>query len=266
MALVSYVGRRPKTEIYRFRRAVPAPLRAVLGRREIVESLSTKDPEEARRSGLAAATRVQALIDTALGTERPGPRSPNPHAEAAIQAPALPALTLAEAEGIAIRHRDAEQQKIIIRTAERRGWSSEQVALQIRCLEQARQALVDALIDGGANAVAELAVELLATSGRMAPSDINVRLLTHHLLRALIECEELELTSLGGVWPRLGAAAMPLGRPTELPSSAILVGCSSLPIKTVRTTATDDIDAQPDVTPGELLSRYHAERRAEARR
>jgi hypothetical protein len=129
MALVSYVGRRPKTEIYRFRRAVPSPLRAVLGRREIVESLSTKDPEEARRLSLAATTRVQALIDTASGHERPGPRPPNPHAEAAIQAPALPALTLAEAEGIAIRYRDAEHQKITIRTAERRGWSSEQVAL-----------------------------------------------------------------------------------------------------------------------------------------
>jgi hypothetical protein len=58
---------------------------------------------------------------------------------------------------------------------------------------------------------------------------------------------------------------MPLGRPTELSSSAILVGCSSQPIGTVRTTATDDIDAQPDVTPGELLSLYHAERRAEAK-
>jgi integrase len=266
MALMSYVSRHPKTGIYRFRRAVPPPLRAVLGRREIVESLGTKDPDQARRLGLAAATRVQALIDAASGTEGPGPRPPSPDAEAAIQAPAPPPLTLAEAEGIAIRYRDAEHQKIIIQAAERRGWSSEQVAFQIRCLEQSRQALVDALIDGEASAVAELATELLATSGRMAPSDINVRLLTHYLLRALIECEELELTSLRGIWPRLGTAPMPLGRPTEASSSStILVGDPSQPKETVRAAVTDDLDVQPDVTLGELLSRYHAERRVEAK-
>jgi integrase len=237
----------------------------VLGRREIVESLGTKDPDQAKRLSSAAAARAQALIDAALGGESCEPAAPRSRAETALPPPAREPLTRAEAEGIATRYRDAECEKIILRAAERRGWSSEQIAFRISYLEGSRQALIDGLVDGQADAVAELAADLLAEGGRPAPSEADLRLLTHFLLRAFVECEEFDLAALRGQWPRLGAAAASPGWPSGLPDSSDIAADRAMPPAAARTALTDDMDAQPDVTIGDLLDRYHAERGVEVK-
>lgn len=49
MALMTYVRKHPKTGFYEFRRAVPKPLVARIGKREIRRSLGTRDITEAKR-------------------------------------------------------------------------------------------------------------------------------------------------------------------------------------------------------------------------
>jgi len=53
---MSWVHRRGS--VYRFRRAVPARLRPIIGQREVVRSLKTKDAEQAKRWGVAVAAQV----------------------------------------------------------------------------------------------------------------------------------------------------------------------------------------------------------------
>ncbi|RVT91686.1 hypothetical protein EOD42_20380 [Rhodovarius crocodyli] len=63
----------PRTGIYHVRKAVPAALRGVVGKREWIENLGTKDPDEAKRLAPAAVTRIEAMHRVALsaiGTPR----------------------------------------------------------------------------------------------------------------------------------------------------------------------------------------------------
>ncbi len=58
----------PKTGTYWVRKVVPEALRARVGKRELVRSLGTKDPREARRK----APTVLAEFDPALSDISPG--------------------------------------------------------------------------------------------------------------------------------------------------------------------------------------------------
>jgi hypothetical protein len=58
--LMSYVVRRGA--IYRWRRAVPEDLREVIGKREIVHSLRTSDPREAKRLAHAISAKVEQMF------------------------------------------------------------------------------------------------------------------------------------------------------------------------------------------------------------
>jgi len=72
MPLVTYLHRHPRTGVYYwFRRAVPEPLRAALGRREITESLGTKNPTEAKRRLPEVAARAEARLEAARLGNRP---------------------------------------------------------------------------------------------------------------------------------------------------------------------------------------------------
>jgi hypothetical protein len=184
----------------------------VLGRREIIESLDTKNAEEAKRLGTSAAARAQALIDGAGGrkdatsvppAQREGPAP-------AILLPCPPALTLAEAEAIALRYRDGAIEEIIERfTSSPRDWTAEKVAWKVSYVQQSRQAYIDNLIDGAVtNTMAELAMDLLKENGRDDPAANEVRRLQHFLLRAFVECCDCELAFLQGEWPQLGTAIL----------------------------------------------------------
>lgn len=67
MPATVYLRRHPRTGIYWFRRAVPATLRAVVGRCEIVRSLKTRDRREARRLALVHAVEAENLLARARG-------------------------------------------------------------------------------------------------------------------------------------------------------------------------------------------------------
>jgi hypothetical protein len=60
----------PRTGVYWFRKAVPIALRHKIGKREILVSLKTKDPKEARAHFVRIAAEVQERWD-ALAVERP---------------------------------------------------------------------------------------------------------------------------------------------------------------------------------------------------
>jgi hypothetical protein len=60
----------PRTGVYRVRIAVPSALRAVVGKRELVSSLRTKDAAEARRLAPAVVQRFQNEIAAARGESR----------------------------------------------------------------------------------------------------------------------------------------------------------------------------------------------------
>ncbi len=55
----------PKTGVYWLRKAVPAPLRAAVGKREMVQSLGTKDAREARTKAPAVLARFDAILTAA---------------------------------------------------------------------------------------------------------------------------------------------------------------------------------------------------------
>lgn len=55
----------PKTRVYWLRKVVPEPLRAVVGKRELKETLGTKDPAEAKRKAPAVVERFEAMIASA---------------------------------------------------------------------------------------------------------------------------------------------------------------------------------------------------------
>jgi hypothetical protein len=57
--------RHPKTGVYWLRKVVPAPLRAIIGKRELVASLGTKDCTEARQKAGPIAARFEAIIASA---------------------------------------------------------------------------------------------------------------------------------------------------------------------------------------------------------
>ncbi|MFC7541769.1 DUF6538 domain-containing protein [Siccirubricoccus deserti] len=53
----------PKSQVYRIRKGIPAPLRHLFGgKSELIESLGTKDPAEAKRLAPGVITRIEALI------------------------------------------------------------------------------------------------------------------------------------------------------------------------------------------------------------
>ena len=61
----------PKTGIYRMRKAVPASLRAVAGKREWEESLGTRDPAEAKAKAPSALAHIEAKHRAAIAASQP---------------------------------------------------------------------------------------------------------------------------------------------------------------------------------------------------
>jgi hypothetical protein len=55
----------PRTGVYWLRKVVPTNLRAAVGKRELVQSLGTKSPREAREKAPQVLTRFDAIPDTA---------------------------------------------------------------------------------------------------------------------------------------------------------------------------------------------------------
>ena len=67
MGMAKYPGLvpHPRTGMYWFRRTIPEPYRAVIGEREITETLGTKDETLARERYFAAARRAHDKIEEA---------------------------------------------------------------------------------------------------------------------------------------------------------------------------------------------------------
>ncbi|WP_198371395.1 DUF6538 domain-containing protein [Roseomonas rosulenta] len=57
--------KRPRSAVYRARKAVPQGLRAVVGKRELIETLGTRDPQEAKRLLPAVLARFDAILTAA---------------------------------------------------------------------------------------------------------------------------------------------------------------------------------------------------------
>jgi hypothetical protein len=55
----------PKSGVYRVRRAVPSELRSALGKRELIQTLDTKDPAEAKRRAPPVVARFDAILAAA---------------------------------------------------------------------------------------------------------------------------------------------------------------------------------------------------------
>lgn len=62
---MSYLQRHPKSGVWRVRISVPPKLRELIGKRELIESLSTKDHAEAKRLAPAVLARFQERISRA---------------------------------------------------------------------------------------------------------------------------------------------------------------------------------------------------------
>lgn len=62
----------PKTGVYWLRKVVPEPLRAILGRRELKETLRTKDPREAKRKAPAVLAKFNAILAGAAQAAQTG--------------------------------------------------------------------------------------------------------------------------------------------------------------------------------------------------
>jgi hypothetical protein len=62
-----------KTGVYWLRKVVPEVLRAAIGKRELVQSLGTKDPKEARAKAPAVIAAFEAVLEAARagGDRRP---------------------------------------------------------------------------------------------------------------------------------------------------------------------------------------------------
>lgn len=68
----------PKTGVYRARKAVPAELRAIVGKRELIETLGTKDPAEAKRRHPEVLERFEAILGAARARLTGQSRRPTP--------------------------------------------------------------------------------------------------------------------------------------------------------------------------------------------
>ena len=55
----------PKSGVYRVRRAVPDDLRSVVAKRELIQTLDTKDPAEAKRRAPPVVARFDAVLEAA---------------------------------------------------------------------------------------------------------------------------------------------------------------------------------------------------------
>jgi hypothetical protein len=55
----------PKTGVYWLRKVVPVDLRAAVGKRELIRSLGTKDPKEARARAPAVIAELEAVLEAA---------------------------------------------------------------------------------------------------------------------------------------------------------------------------------------------------------
>lgn len=62
----------PKTGVYRLRKAVPPSLQGVVGKRELIVSLRTKDPSVARKLAPEALRKIEAQLDAARAASLPG--------------------------------------------------------------------------------------------------------------------------------------------------------------------------------------------------
>lgn len=65
MAAMTNLQKHPKSGVYRFRRAVPQELRLILGKSEIVETLRTKDVNEAKQKAKEVGLRIDGLFQAA---------------------------------------------------------------------------------------------------------------------------------------------------------------------------------------------------------
>ena len=74
----------PKTGVYWLRKVVPEWLRGALGKRELVQTLGTKDPGEARARAPAVIAEFQAIMDRARRKLEGGPDQPSARQIAAL--------------------------------------------------------------------------------------------------------------------------------------------------------------------------------------
>ena len=79
---VRYPHLQLRRSTYYFRRPVPEELRTIIGKRELIESLATKDREEAKRRCHAKDVEVDRLFAAALEAARRGVELSQPEAEA----------------------------------------------------------------------------------------------------------------------------------------------------------------------------------------
>lgn len=245
MTLVTYLHRHPKTGVYWFRRSVPPALRQAAGRREFLESLGTKDPQEAKRRLGLVARGAEARLSALRGAGG----SAGPVACPAMPAAASsPAFTLADAEAIAARYAD-EQLSRSVQTfhASPEPRSAQDATEALRSCRSHRELWLDALRERDWRGVGGLADDLLAREGRPRPAPAELALLHHALVRAMVRFFDVEIARLRGDWPALAPVpAAGSDRPADLAAEPRV--------------APDD-ERQPDITLPELLARYHAERR-----
>ncbi|MBV1796375.1 DUF6538 domain-containing protein [Siccirubricoccus sp. G192] len=241
MTLVTCLHRHPKTGVYWVRRSAPPELRQAAGRRELLESLGTKNPQEAKRRLGPVAHRAEERFSA---LRLPG-GTVTASSLRSLKPP--PALTAAGAEGIAGRYaRDQLSRSLQTIHATR---AAEAAELLQSCRDN-RELWLDALRERDWRGVGGLASDLVVQEGRPQPSPEELALLHHALVRALVQIFDVEIARLQGEWPPLV--------PPLTATSALLP--SQPTIAPTRPGAGDE-ERQPDVTFNELLARYHEERR-----
>ena len=92
MVVSAYLRRHSKTGIYWFRRAVPVQHRVLFGKCEIVRSLRTRDPRQARREALRMAWEMETVMEGQSPTSTPLQASAHADLASLVEAAVVKAL------------------------------------------------------------------------------------------------------------------------------------------------------------------------------
>ncbi|MBC4015783.1 DUF6538 domain-containing protein [Siccirubricoccus deserti] len=201
----------PKSQVYRIRKGIPAPLRHLFGgKSELIESLGTKDPAEAKRLAPGVITRIEALIAGA-GLRSRGDGVP------------LSDRRVAELAGVYYREGAA--------AVESEPGAAEDAERAVELLEDEAEPtdLGHNLDDGGhwrpefvpgRSDLAEAAAR--AAAGGLSPDHASVRRIAVELFYARVALARLRLRRARGDWSRDGYADRfpPAGGAQGVPSES----------------------------------------------
>lgn len=215
--------RHKKTGIYWFRRAVPKPIRGIIGKTEITKSLRTKSLEDAKRANRRIADEVDALFEQArskLAAPAVAPTVPPPCASARLEWDDL-TFTDADAERIAQQWlADSVARDKAVRDAE--DVKSQGLwATQAFELEQQPEALRAALRLNHRFVAAPIVIRLIQAHGLnfFAEGPAGQRL-SSAVMRAMVKAAEVTRERHHGDWNTPLQDAASQRPPTPVPEEA----------------------------------------------